>query len=664
MNPRSIHRFLAAALFALPAAASAAIAYFDANGATSGFGSPNGITYTMPVSDWTSDSTGGTAPVAWLNGSTMTFGATYGGTDSFSGATFTIRADTQYSMGGLTINSANATVTLTSVPGSPSLGDFYLSKAQTWTVAAGSTLNESLAYNNVGNNMAGAALTLAGGGTINITTALGYNSTGLITQNGDSTLVVNLNAAAPPAAFSGGFTLTAGRLNFATAASANAFKDFGSKQFTINGGTLDNTSGSAMTLTAASGGYSLGGNFTFAGSSDLNFGTQAVALTGTRQISVTQNKLTVGGVISGSTYGLTKAGAGTLALTGANTYTGTTTVNEGILNLGIAESVNASGPMGKQLANAAGTIALTGGTLQYSSVNNTDYSGRFSTAASQKYNVDTNGRSVTWATALNSSGGTLTKSGSGTLTLSNTNSYGGTTTVGAGTLKLDGAGSIASSAKILVGNTAVTDAVLDVSSKTGGFTVGGTQTLGGTGSVSGAVAVSSGGIHTAGDAVTVANTSGTGTIGKETFSTGLTYNQGSIFEWNLTANADTLNGTRGINYDAVNTAALAKVGTGGIFRVVLNGGQAFTESFWTTTRNWTDVFRNADDTGASTNTLASIFSTVEYANASGLLVSAPTTGAFSMTDNTLTWTAVPEPSSALAGILLVSGLLRRRRSNL
>ena len=30
--------------------------------------------------------------------------------------------------------------------------------------------------------------------------------------------------------------------------------------------------------------------------------------------------------------------------------------------------------------------------------------------------------------------------------------------------------------------------------------------------------------------------------------------------------------------------------------------------------------------------------------------------------NTLTWSAVPEPSSALAGMLLAAGLLRRRRA--
>ena len=36
-------------------------------------------------------------------------------------------------------------------------------------------------------------------------------------------------------------------------------------------------------------------------------------------------------------------------------------------------------------------------------------------------------------------------------------------------------------------------------------------------------------------------------------------------------------------------------------------------------------------------------------------------GQFSFTSNTLNWTAVPEPTSALAGLLITAGLLRRRR---
>src|SRR5204862_531145 len=68
-----------------------------------------------------------------------------------------------------------------------------------------------------------------------------------------------------------------------------------------------------------------------------------------------------------------------------------------------------------------------------------DYSGRFSSANSQAYRLDTNGQSVTLASPLISSGGTLTKLGAGTLTLTGANTYTGGTTIAAGTLQIGGA---------------------------------------------------------------------------------------------------------------------------------------------------------------------------------------------------------------------------------
>jgi autotransporter-associated beta strand protein len=140
--------------------------------------------------------------------------------------------------------------------------------------------------------------------------------------------------------------------------------------------------------------------------------------------------ITGSGAIGGS-IGLTKLGSGTLTMGVANTYSGTTAIGAGVL-VANKDDGTGNGPLGN-----GGTISFSGGTLQYSSANQVDYSSRFT--ASQPYKVDTAGQSVTWNTALSGSGGTLTKSGAGTLTLGGNNSYTGDTTISAGTLKLGAA---------------------------------------------------------------------------------------------------------------------------------------------------------------------------------------------------------------------------------
>jgi len=126
---------------------------------------------------------------------------------------------------------------------------------------------------------------------------------------------------------------------------------------------------------------------------------------------------------------------GTLTLSGANTYTGNTMLSGGELFVSHAENAGANGPLG-----VGGTITFTGGTLGFSALDTYDYSPRFDTTTSgQAYSFDTAGQSVTFATALTSSGGTLTKLGSGTLTLSGANTYSGATTVSAGVLEIQGA---------------------------------------------------------------------------------------------------------------------------------------------------------------------------------------------------------------------------------
>ena len=261
---------------------------------------------------------------------------------------------------------------------------------------------------------------------------------------------------------------------------------------------------------------------------------------------------------SGGTLKLSDtAGGGTLTLSGANTYTGTSTLNGGTLSLGIAETAGTSGPLGKSAASNPGSIVLGGGKLQYTSVNQNDYSGRFSTAASQAYNIDANGQALTLATALSSSGGTLTLTSSaagGILTLSGANSYDGLTTVSAGILKLNNATALGTTA---AGTTVAAGGALDLNGQTIGAEA---LTFGGGGvSGTGAITNSSSSPASLSGALTMTVAASIGGVGDITLSGGFTGGAGSF---NLTNNGGKL---------ILPTAATTRNGSGTII-TVNNGG--------------------------------------------------------------------------------------------
>ncbi len=180
----------------------------------------------------------------------------------------------------------------------------------------------------------------------------------------------------------------------------------------------------------------------------------------------------------GSVRGIIKAGTGRLLVTDENLYHGVTSINAGTLSLGSAEYAGTSGPLGVSAAINPGSITFGGGALQFSSVNQNDYSGRFSTASGQLFKFDTAGQNITFATPLASVGGTLTKVGLGVLSLSGNNSYSGATTISNGTLALLSGATISSSSSITVlGGT-----ILDLS-QISSPTLGANQALYGLGTI-------------------------------------------------------------------------------------------------------------------------------------------------------------------------------------
>jgi autotransporter-associated beta strand protein len=268
---------------------------------------------------------------------------------------------------------------------------------------------------------------------------------------------------------------------------------------------------------------------------------------------------------------------------------------------------------------------------------------------------NTNGNNVTLSNALAVGAlktGALTKAGAGTLTLSAVNTYAGATTVNGGKLTIASTGTINSTSAVTIAGgefnyNSATALSRPVSfSGTGG-------TLSGTGTITPAVTVTSGNTYTAG---------AVGAAGTQTFSNALTFNSGSIFQWDLAATpADTGSGAANSgSYDKV-VANGAVTGTA-VFQVVL-GSNAFTDAFWDTDKTWSNIF-----TGSGSFNLASMFTTFGGAGIVpyGAIGLVPGQGQFTFTYNTLRWTAVgggfvPEPTNALAALLLAAGLLRRRR---
>jgi hypothetical protein len=131
-----------------------------------------------------------------------------------------------------------------------------------------------------------------------------------------------------------------------------------------------------------------------------------------------------------------------------------------------------------------------------------------------------------------------------------------------------------------------------------------------------------------------------------------------MFEWNLDTAPSNPETNRGVAYDGFNTNTLD--GSGSVFKIMLTGDQDFSDAFWNASHTWTDIFKSADGSTVLQD-WASIFSGGFDYSYNGQSAAPTSQGGFTITGNSLTWSAVPEPSSALVGLILVAAICRRQR---
>lgn len=327
------------------------------------------------------NSSGGAITLSTANAMTIAGSFTYGGTQDLSFAngtslmtgsrTITLNGTGRtLNLGALTLTSATSTLTVNETGGSQlKLTGITLSEinqVRSLTIAGSADIEvtgpvtdgpgtgaDNLSYTGNGHLKLGANNAYTGTTTLN-------NAAGMLTLNGSSTTTL--------------MTLSAGTLNI------NHTNAIGSGIFDVNGGTLDNTSGSAITL-ATGNLVTLDGNFAFGGSNDLSLANGTASTSGGRTITLngtnktlafgalsmantltttvndagTGNKLSFGGLVlaennqartqtftgsaaiditgavtDGTGTGaeaLTYTGSNVMRLMGAGSYTGTTTVN-------------------------------------------------------------------------------------------------------------------------------------------------------------------------------------------------------------------------------------------------------------------------------------------------------------------------------------------------
>jgi autotransporter-associated beta strand protein len=279
--------------------------------------------------------------------------------------------------GGITVGAEALSLTGTGVSTTGALRN--ISGSNTYggaiTLAGSTRINSDADLLTLSGGISGAQnLTIGGAGNTTISNAIS-SSTGTLTKDGAGTLILS-----GANTYTGATTINAGTLSIAAITNGGV------------AGALGNSTNAAGNLVL--GGGTLEYTGTANGSTDRNFTLTAGTTSG---ISVANSTvaLTIFGNAAATSGGLTKSGAGTLILTGANTYTGATTINAGTLQIGAGSTTGSL---------SSSSAVSNNGTLSFNRSNSLAFSNSIS------------------------GNGSVISSGS-TLTLSGNNSYSGGTTI-------------------------------------------------------------------------------------------------------------------------------------------------------------------------------------------------------------------------------------------
>ena len=250
------------------------------------------------------------------------------------------------------------------------------------------------------------AITAASGSTLLVSGAL--TGTGGANINGAGAVILSNNNSG----YSGTVTLSSG----STLRAANNGA-LGTGGLTLNGGTLTTDGANARTL---ANNITIGGNVAFgdgSGTGDLTL-NGTVGLGGSVRTLTVSNNTTLGGAIGGTSgNGVTKAGNGTLTLSGVNTFDGAVTINAGRLNVGGSSAIG---------NNAAVTVA-SGATFGLNALEEIgSLTGAGNVALGGLLIAGNNGTSTTYSGIMSGTDG-FVKKGAGTTTFSGANNYSGET---------------------------------------------------------------------------------------------------------------------------------------------------------------------------------------------------------------------------------------------